>query len=347
MTRSGTTVLILAGGAGTRLWPLSTDERPKQFLRIFAGRSLLELTWSRLAPLAASPSHLFVATNERYRPLVREQIPELPEENILVEPARRNTAPAIAACCRVIARRHPDAVVAIFPSDHAIEDRDADDGSFAAVASTAIDFAASHDALVTIGIRPTEPNTGFGYLELGEELATGVVGVRRFVEKPDLVTAQQYVDSQRFLWNGGMFVWRLSSFFEILEKVAPEIARGSLRFVEADDEQRRSLYEAMPSISIDYAVMEKAAGVATVSARFEWSDVGSWKAVARFAGASIPDNVFVEDSSRLFVRSDRTRPVGVVGLDNVAVIETEEGLLVLNLEKSELLSALVKRMGGI
>ncbi len=340
MNKNPRAILILAGGAGTRLWPLSTDENPKQFLKLFEGRSLIQLTWLRLSRLT-DPQSVFVSTNERYAGLVAKQLPDLPAENILLEPSRRNTAPAIATCCMTISKRRPGATIGIFPSDHAILDEEA----FGQVIERAFEHAESSGSLVTIGLQPTEPSTGYGYLELGEVVAEGVRRVTRFVEKPDAATARAFVESGRFAWNGGMFVWKDESFIRNLTEHAPEIASLSDRIARSESPQEQeSLYAQMPSISIDYALMEKAGDVASATGEFGWSDVGSWKAVACLAGDSQTAGVITEDAENVFVRTSSGRPVAIVGLSGIAVVESEDGLLILNLERAELLSGVVKKI---
>jgi mannose-1-phosphate guanylyltransferase len=327
--------LILAGGAGTRLWPLSTDEEPKQFLRLFDGESLLQKTAARLRQVV-EPRQLYVSTNERYRAIVAAQLPDLAPENILVEPARRNTAPAIAICSFEIARRHPGATVGIFPSDHAI----AHERAFITAVADAFSFASSNDYLLTVGIEPTEPNTGYGYLQLGARLSGEIFAVERFVEKPSLEKAVEFLAAGNFLWNGGMFVWNVDTFRAALEQAAPEIARLAGAYVEAAEGASRSLYETMPSLSIDYALMEKASRVATVRGDYGWSDVGSWDAVAGFSTGS--GHAFTAHAGNSFVIA--SKPVAIVGLDDIAVIESERGILVVNRKKSEGLSDLVKKI---
>ncbi len=266
--------VILAGGAGTRLRPLSSDENPKQFLKLFAGQSLLQRTYSRLRQLADADA-IYVSTNQQYRDKCIEQLPQLPPANVLTEPARRNTAPAIALCTFTIESRIGESVVAFLPSDHFIGDEE----EFVRVLDRAFLFAESHDDLVTIGIDPTEPNTGFGYLELGDLIAPGVVRLRRFTEKPSRQRAEEFLRAGNYAWNGGMFIWRTDAFRREVERVAPEIAG-----VTSEN------YESMPAISIDYALMEKASRVATVRGDFAWSDVGSFEALER-VGVVIPEHI--------------------------------------------------------
>ncbi len=271
MTRAA---VILAGGIGTRLRPLSSDENPKQFLQLFDGQSLLQKTFARLRRLLDAP-HIFVSTNETFRAKCLAQLPELRPENVIAEPSRRNTAPAIALCSFTIAERLGDPSIAFLPADHYI----ADEAEFARVLDRAFAFAETSEFIVTIGITPAEPNTGYGYLELGDEIAHGIIRLAGFKEKPSREKAEEFLRAGNYAWNGGIFVWRVSNFRRELEQHAPQIARVTL-----------ANYDTMPSISIDYAVMEKAERIATLRGDFGWSDVGSFEALER-AGVVLPDEL--------------------------------------------------------
>lgn len=318
--------LVLCGGAGTRLWPLSTEERPKQFIPLVSERSLFQETVERLREVT-DPDSIWIATVERYVPLILEQVPGLRRERILIEPARRNTAPAIATAHAAICEEIGEHRLGVFPSDHHIGDTTA----FTSAIAEAYEYADHHERLVTLAIPPTRPDTGFGYLELGEAIEGRVRTVRKFVEKPDLETARKYVESGNYAWNGGMFVWESDAFDRTLDKHAPEIHELAHDIAVARS-QRTRLYESMPSTSIDYAVMEKADNVVTVAAEYGWSDVGSWAAVAELSPG---DSKTIRVGSNAWVSRGSDRIIAVAGADDLIVVDTPNALLILHRDAGE------------
>ena len=270
--------LIMAGGVGRRFWPLSRVERPKQFLKFFGERSLLQMTVDRMRALIP-PTQCLIVTNERYLEQTQQQLPEVPRENILLEPVSRNTAPCIAFGASLVHRIRPDAVIVVLPADHLIQDI----ASFHEALETAIEKASIPGTLVTIGIRPARAATGYGYIEFDLESSTDgrVSEVRSFTEKPDPARAEEFLKSGRHLWNSGMFVWRADTFLKEVEKNLPEVFSRFGGFMTGDAPDRTAVREAFrrsPTISVDYGIMEKADHVFVVPGEFGWSDVGDWQA---------------------------------------------------------------------
>jgi mannose-1-phosphate guanylyltransferase len=314
-------ILLLAGGAGTRLWPLSTEERPKQFLPLLSGRSLLAETYARLAPLSGD---VFVATSTRHAGLVREELSDVPGERLLAEPARRNSGPAILAAALRFAP-DGDPVTAAVPSDQTVAD--------AAALRSALDAAArvaDAASVVVLAVPPTRPETDFGYIETRPD-GGGGLEVVRFVEKPPLEKARALAASGRHFWNAGMFVFRPTRFLAEARRVAGPLVAGVERFVASG---AAADYEALPSISIDYAVMEKASGVRAVRLDAGWSDVGTWRAVRDLRGAS-------DANGNLFLAPG---PVLAPGLRETAVVVGAEGVLVLPFERESELRAAVEAL---
>jgi mannose-1-phosphate guanylyltransferase len=338
--------LVLAGGSGTRLWPLSTDERPKPFLKLASPRSLLAETVARAEALAG-PSGVWVSGRKAHAELIRKELPQVPAERLLLEPMRRSTAPAIALATVAIAAETPRAVVAVLPSDQAVRD----EGAFLSALRAAAAAAAAEPAIVTLGIVPTRPETGFGYMEAGEPAAGASRRVRRFVEKPALADAQRYAASPRHFWNAGIFVYRAEVLLEVMERVAKEpleAARAAFAARAAGDEEGFDrAFGSSPSISIDHAVMERAPHVLTVPCDCGWTDLGSWEAVYEHRVGQ-GDNVLegpasaVDGSGNLVLAGDR--PIRVVGLSDVAVVDSPEGLLVMKRGSSDALRKEVERM---
>lgn len=285
--------LILAGGEGTRFAPLSTPERPKQFLPLVGDQSLIRQTVDRIQALIPA-AHLWVATNVRYLPQVREHLPEIPESQVIGETCKKNTAPAIAIAAMGLHRRDPNAVMVVLPSDHVIVDAD----GFRSVLKKAIAFAARHDVLVTLGIQPTFASPEYGYIERGVAEEPGIFRVRRFVEKPDSATAASYLKAGTYSWNSGMFVWRASVILEDVARFLPDIHSWLQKIEWQGDSPTlasvRDYFEGVASVSIDYGIMEQSERAVVIPASIGWHDVGTWdslRCLAESGAVCVPPNV--------------------------------------------------------
>ncbi len=346
--------LILAGGSGTRLWPLSTDARPKPFLPLAGPESLLRQVYRRAARVAGE-ENVFISARTSHAELLRRELPGVPERRLILEPVRRNTAPAIALGALAIEDVAPGAVLVVLPSDQAVRDEE----RFVAALKTAVEAAARDDAFVTLGIPPTRPETGYGYIETSEENAGGfsskgaggaAVPVVRFVEKPSRDLAEGYARDGRHLWNAGIFVFRISLLFEEMRRCAPDVLDAARRAHTArragDLASFEEAFSSSPSVSIDFAVMEKARRVLTVPCPCGWSDLGSWEAVWDFRtpdarGNVVDGNVTAIDAADNLVLV-KDRPVCVIGLSGIAVVESPDGLLVTRRGASDELRAFVE-----
>jgi mannose-1-phosphate guanylyltransferase len=322
--------VIMAGGRGTRFWPASRESLPKQFLAIASGESLLRRTALRLLPLSG-PDRTWVVTNAAHVGIAASHLPEIAPGRIIGEPVGRSTAPCIALAASLIARLEPDATMLAAPADHWIQDEEA----FRKTAQIAIDFAQKQPALVTFGIAPAFPETGYGYIEAGDEASPGVHRAVRFLEKPDRENAQKFVESGRHFWNSGIFVWNVRVVREELEKHAPQIFAACEKIAASSgvESAMRESYSALPSISIDYALLERSDRVYVVPARFTWSDIGSWDALSTLMprddaeNAADGDAIFL-DSRGCFVRGGANRLAAVVGMKDVLIVDTPDALLV-------------------
>lgn len=326
------TAVIMAGGRGERFWPKSRNNRPKQFLSLTSdGETMIQKTVKRLSPLV-SAEDIFIVTNAAYADLVNDQLPDVPRENILCEPCARNTAPCIAFAATIIQKKYGDAMMLVLPSDHLI----GYENIYIKTLQTAIRTAEEGNNLVTIGITPAYPETGYGYINFGKE-AGDAYEVERFVEKPDLPTAKKYLASGKYLWNSGMFVWKASAIMYNMKQFMPEIHDGAVRIGDSygTDSYEETLikeFTAFTSESVDFGIMEKASDIYTIPGSFGWDDVGSWLAVERINETDDKKNYF--DGDVIAVDSERTtvcggkRLVAAIGTRDIVIVDTDDVLLV-------------------
>jgi len=333
--------IIMAGGIGSRFWPLSRNAMPKQFLDILGlGKSFLQLTYERFLRIIPS-ERILVVTSEQYKDLVRKQLPEILETNILTEPYRRNTAPCIAYATYKLLKTDPQAIVVVAPSDHLITGEE----DFLGTIRCALQLAAEKDVLITLGIQPTRPETGYGYIQAvkNEPITIGnhqAYPVKTFTEKPDSELARILVDSGEFYWNSGIFVWSLASIVRQLERWLPEVSlpfRNGISLYNTPHEEKfiKKLYEEIRNVSIDYGVMEKAKNTCVFSATFGWSDLGSWESIYMHQDKDTRGNAVSATSSLLesvkdsFVYScNQGKLLVVKGLENYIVVDTPDALLI-------------------
>jgi len=324
--------LIMAGGKGERFWPLSTEEKPKQFLNLLGEDTMIQMSIKRLEKLIPI-ERIFVVTGKRYSELVKKQLPNLPERNIIIEPVGKNTAPCIGLSAFVIEKYYKNATIAVLPSDHLIKD----ENSFRTVLSTASEFIeGKKDAIVTIGMRPDRPETEYGYINYGN-IYHNINGleirkVEKFVEKPDKSTAEKYLDSGDFLWNCGMFVWKTSTILNLTEKyliktyqILSEIAAtDNDEFIMALDQK----YNNVDDISIDYAIMEKAQNIYVIPGNFGWDDVGTWYSVERVREKDADNNIcsgnikVIDSTNNIIISNSKT--MVIAGLDNIFAVESDD-----------------------
>ncbi len=350
-------VLVLAGGAGTRFWPASRSKRPKQLLPLTGRGALIAETARRVLPLTgdnaeASWSHVLIATGAHLVEPTALALPALPRKNLLVEPVPRNTAPCIGWAAAVVARTHPDAVLVVLPSDHHI----VDEARFVEVLRAAV-ASAERGVVTTIGIAPTHPETGYGYIEVreGEALSKrdekpAPARVQRFVEKPDRARAEAFLASGRYLWNAGMFIFRAKDMLEAIRAHLPALAEGLDALDRAaaedrEDEVLRDVFPTLPSTSIDFGVMEHLQEIAVIPGDFGWNDVGSWLSAFELAdkdeqGNAAPAGTVLIDAAHNYVvdlreKSDKKRVIGLVGVHDLVVVETDDALLVVPRDRSQ------------
>ena len=339
-------IVIMAGGIGSRFWPMSTVDNPKQFIDILGvGRSLLQLTYDRFSGICP-PENFWVVTNKKYSDIVRMQLPDVPSENILLEPCRRNTAPCIAYASWRIKAKDPKANVVVTPSDHIVMDTQ----EFRRVVKSCMKFTAETDAIVTLGMTPNRPETGYGYIKA--DLSTSsprnkeIYRIDAFKEKPNLETAMDYIRQNNYFWNAGIFIWSVSTIVNAFRVYCPSISKvfeGMLQIYGTPQERDLvdTQYPECENISVDYAIMEKAEEIFVCPANFGWSDLGSWGALLGqvkkdlYGNGIIGNNVQVYDTHNCIIHTTQEKRVVVQGLDNCIVAEKDCTLLVCKLSEEQ------------
>ena len=345
-------VAIMAGGIGSRFWPQSRVSYPKQFLDILnTGKTLIQWTFERYKQFIPA-ENIFVVTSQEYVHIVEQQLPEIPVQNIVAEPSRKNTAPCIAYMVFKLQQKDPDATLIITPSDHIVLDTD----EFERISKEALSFANEHKAFVTLGIKPTYPNTGYGYIqhETGS-VAPNVFKVKTFTEKPDLELAKTFIASGDFLWNAGIFVWKVNEVINAFEQYQPEMYE--LFATEHDNfnttheqEAIERIYPLCTNISIDYAIMEKADNVYVIPSSFGWSDLGTWNSAYEnlekdhLGNAVSANNVIVIDAVKCMVSAPPEKLLVLQGLNDFIVVDTPDVLLICQKEKEQAIKEFVSEV---
>ncbi|MDO6760897.1 mannose-1-phosphate guanylyltransferase [Tamlana sp. 2_MG-2023] len=334
--------ILMAGGVGSRFWPVSTEEFPKQFHDMLGtGDTLIQKTFHRLAKLIPK-ENIFILTNERYNDLVLEQLPEVTQRQVVLEPAMRNTAPCILYASLKIQKENPDAVMIVAPSDHWIED----ENTFSKNVEQAFEYCSENDALMTLGIQPTFPNTGYGYIEYDKSSAEAIKSVNQFREKPDYETAKDFIAQGNFLWNAGIFMWSVQTVVDTFKKNQPglfELFEKGLTVYNTDAEADfiSENYPKAENISVDYAIMEKSKNVFVIAAEFDWNDLGTWGSLydkldkTENGNAVVNARVLPEDASGNMIRTKKDKIVVVDGLNDYIIVDKEEVLLIFPKSKEQ------------
>jgi mannose-1-phosphate guanylyltransferase len=344
--------VIRAGGVGTRLWPYSRQTRPKQFHAMAGEQTMLQQAVARVAPIAGVED-IYVSTGRGMEELVQEQLPELPEDHLIVEPALCNTGPAVALECALLEARWPGCTIASLGSDHYIGKPD----EFNRLLTIAADAASQHpETLFTVGVRPTRAETGYGYIGKGEPLchigSDVVYHVSEFTEKPDEERARQYLQSGQFLWNSNMFVWKAATVLDLFERFAPEIHSRAITIGAAGDDWRQVLereYPLMPNIAVDNAIIEPAPQVATVEGDMNWGDIGSWAALTDVLPPDEDGNLFKGsilsvDSKNSTAYGLRDKVIALVGVEDLVIVDTEDALLIMPKGQAQRVKEVLERL---
>lgn len=341
--------VIMAGGVGSRFWPRSRKKKPKQVLNIFGSNTLLQETVSRISTLVP-PANILIVTTRDLTGHIKQQLPKFSGENFVIEPVGKNTAPCIALAALRLQKSDPEAIMVVLPADHLISDKK----RFVSCVEQAIKAAEQDDSLVTIGITPTQPETGYGYIQfdVNDKKRTGAFGVKTFAEKPTLETAQRFLTSGDFLWNSGIFIWSVKRILSEIEKSLPELhaALSEINKLQEPDKeiQFEHIYGGLRPISIDYGVMERASNVAVVKGDFSWSDIGNWAEVYRLSpkddtgNVNLNGHVLLDTYNCLVDSSDRL--VATVGVQDLIIINTADALLICHRDHAQDVKRIVEYM---
>lgn len=346
MTDKRNHIVIMAGGIGSRFWPMSTTECPKQFIDVLGvGRSLLQLTYDRFQGICL-PENIWIVTNKKYLELCREQLPDIPTENILLEPCRRNTAPCIAYVSWRIKSKNPKANVVVTPSDHIVTDT----VEFQRVITSCLKFTGETDAIVTLGMKPNRPETGYGYIQADLSVSSPrnkeIFRVDSFREKPDIETAKKYILQNNFFWNAGVFIWSVSTIvnaFRVYQPAISKVFEGMEHIYGTPEEQENidKCYPECENISVDYAIMEKAEEIFVCPANFGWSDLGTWGSLVEqskkdlYGNSLIGNDILLYDSHNCIVHTMSEKQVIIQGLDGYIIAENDNRLLICKLSEEQ------------
>lgn len=345
--------VIMAGGKGERFWPRSRKKLPKQLLSLTDdGRTMIQKTFDRITKIVKQ-ENVYVVTNNDCSPMIKRQLNKVPEENILVEPVGKNTAPCIGLAAVHIAKKDPEGVMIILPSDHLIKN----DTLFIDTLKSAVGMAEMGNNLITMGITPSYPETGYGYINFGEKVneihGNSIYKVIKFVEKPDRIKAEMYLESGNYLWNSGMFVWRASTILKNMEHYMPDLYKGLIRISDSIDSETESEvlndeYSKFESVSIDYGIMEHAKSIYTIPGNFGWDDVGSWTALERInlsddEGNIIKGNIVSVDTKKCIIQGN-DKLIATVGVENLVVVDTDDATLICSKDKCQEIKTLLKEM---
>lgn len=335
--------LIMAGGKGTRFWPLSTEEKPKQFLKLVGDQTMLQMTISRVRDIASSINNIFICTCENYVNLVREQIPDFPVENIIIEPYAKNTAPCIALSAFHILKKFKDSTMVVLPADHLIEN----ESIFSDIILSANDFVNNNiESILTIGIKPYRPETGYGYIKYDEKVdnvkGNTIYNVNKFIEKPNYELAKKYVRDGNYLWNCGIFIWKTSNILNLIREYMSNTYNILSEIVETDRdsyyEVLKKKYNSVDEISIDYGIMEKVSNIYVIIGDFEWDDLGNWSSVERYS--ILDENLNVERDNVNAYKSKGNivitkKPILLNNINDLIIVETDDYIMISSKSKEQ------------